>query len=73
MKYHNVIETISSIIENDKIYKNNLTLVYKLTPEEHVDMNEYLFFLNEENKGKEFIGVDEYEVEMGGILIKFIK
>ena len=73
MKYHNVIETISSIIENDKIYKKNLTLVYKLTPEEHVDMNEYLFFLNEENKGKEFIGVDEYEVEMGGILIKFIK
>lgn len=73
MKYNNVIETISSIIENDKIYKKNLTLVYKLTPEEHVDMNEYLFFLNEENKGKEFISVDEYEVEMGGILIKFIK
>lgn len=73
MKYNNVIETISSIIENDKIYKKNLTLVYKLTPEEHIDMNEYLFFLNEENKGKEFISVDEYEVEMGGILIKFIK
>lgn len=73
MKYHNVIETISSIIENDKIYKNNLTLVYKLTPEEHIDMNEYLFFLNEENKDKEFVSVDEFEVEMGGILIKFTK
>lgn len=73
MKYNNLIETLSLIIENDKIYKKGLTLTYKLTPEEHIDMNEYLFFLNEENKGQEFIQVDEFEVEMGGILIKFIK
>ncbi len=73
MKYHNLIETLSLIIENDKIYKKGLSLTYKLTPEEHVDMNEYLFFLNEENKNKEFIQVDEFEVEMGGIIIKFIK
>ena len=73
MKYNNLIETLSLIIENDKIYKKGLSLTYKLTPEEHVDMNEYLFYLNEENKGEEFIQVDEFEVEMGGILIKFIK
>jgi len=73
MKYHNLIETLSLIIENDKIYKKGLSLTYKLTPEEHVDMNEYLFFLNEENKNKEFIQVDEFEVEMGGVIIKFIK
>jgi len=73
MKYHNLIETLSLIIENDKIYKKGLSLTYKLTPEEHVDMNEYLFFLNEENKNKEFIQVDEFEVEMGGVIIEFIK
>jgi hypothetical protein len=73
MKYNNLIETLSLIIENDKIYKKGLSLTYKLTPEEHIDMNEYLFYLNKENKGEEFIQVDEFEVEMGGILIKFIK
>lgn len=72
MKYEELIETISLMVENEKIYKNGLTLVYGLNEKNHKQMNEQLFYkANPVNL--EFTPTDEFEVELGGILVKFVK
>lgn len=72
MTYDKLIETVSLILENDNIYKNGLTLTYVLTPKKHKSMNEQLFYkTNPPNVN--LILTDEFEVEIEGITIKFIK
>jgi hypothetical protein len=72
MTYNKLIETISEIAINPKINKKGLTLVYELPNEEHLRMNQELFIMmNPINNG--FEPNDEFEVEVDGILIKFIK
>lgn len=72
MTYNELIETVSTIVENQKIYKNGLTLVYQLDEKDHKMMNETLYMkLNP--FGNDFIPSDEFEAFIGGILIKFIK
>ena len=72
MNFDKLIETVSEILENEKIEKNGLILTYNLPPTPHFAMNLELF-----NKTKgvdtEFQPTDEFEVEIGGVLIKFIK
>lgn len=72
MTYDLLINTISEIVNNENISKNGLTLTYALPEEVHKKFNEELF-----NKtstiGVNFTFTDEYEVEIAGILIKFIK
>jgi hypothetical protein len=72
MTYDKLIETVSLILENDNIYKDGLTLTYVLTPKKHKTMNEQLFYkTNPPNVN--LILTDEFEVEIEGIIIKFIK
>lgn len=71
MKFENLIETVSEILENDKIQKNGLILTYELTPQEHLAMNLELQHMS--NNQEEVEPADEFEVEIGGILVKFIK
>ena len=72
MTYEKLIETVSLILENDNIYKDGLTLTYVLTPKKHKTMNEQLFYkTNPPNVN--LILTDEFEVEIEGIIIKFIK
>lgn len=72
MTYDKLIETVSLILENDNIYKDGLTLTYVLTPKKHKTMNEQLFYkTNPPNVN--MILTDEFEVEIEGIIIKFIK
>ena len=72
MTYDKLIETVSLILENDNIYKDGLTLTYALTPKKHKTMNEQLFYkTNPPNVN--MILTDEFEVEIEGIIIKFIK
>jgi hypothetical protein len=72
MNFDKLIETVSEILENEKIEKNGLILTYNLPPTLHYAMNLELF-----NKTKtinsEFQPADEFEVEIGGILINFVK
>jgi len=72
MTYQQLIETVSEILENEKLYKKGLILTYELDENNHRKMNEELFFrANPINSG--FTPTDEFEVEIGGILVKFIK
>lgn len=71
MKYEDLIKTVSEIVENENIYKNGLILVYKLNEVNHRQMNEELFFKSNPITAT-FIPTDEFEVELGGITIKFI-
>ena len=72
MNYHKLIETISAIIQEPNIYKNGLTLTYTLQKHEHEKLNEELFIRNNPYSTS-FKPNDEFEVEIDGILVKFIK
>lgn len=72
MNYAELIETVSLMVENDKIYKKGLTLVYELTEHNHKQMNEELFYKSNPATVK-FVAADEFEVEVEGIIVKFVK
>lgn len=72
MNYEQLIETISLIVENEKIQKVGLTLVYELNDVHHKKMNEVLYYKTNPYS-PEFIPSDEFEVTLGGILVKFVK
>jgi len=72
MNYEQLIETISLIVENEKIQKVGLTLVYELNEVNHKKMNEILYY-KANPYSTEFTPSDEFEVTIGGILVKFVK
>jgi len=72
MNYEELIETISEIVENTKIHKIGLVLTYELSDVNHKQMNEQLFYKSNPVTAN-FERSDEFEVEIGGILVKFIK
>jgi hypothetical protein len=72
MTYEDLIETISEILGNDKIQKKGLVLTYFLTEKNHHKMNEHLFYKSNPITEK-FETSDEFEVEIDGLLIKFVK
>ena len=72
MTYNDLIKTVSEIVENENISKAGLTLTYELPENIHVKINQELFYkMNPVNTG--FNPSDIFEVELAGILIKFIK
>lgn len=72
MTFDKLIETVSEILENDKINKSGLILTYELPLNAHLAMN---LELQNRTVGTQetFEPADEFEVEIGGILVKFIK
>lgn len=72
MTYDTLIKSISEIINNPDIVKTGLSLTYELPEHEHKELNEELFYKTK-SVGINFTPMDEYEVELGGILIKFVK
>lgn len=72
MNYNQLIETISEIINNDNIYKSGLTILYELDELNHKKMDEHLFYKSNPETAK-FIHNESVEVEIGGILVKFVK
>lgn len=72
MTYDELIETISLIIENPKIKKNGLSLLYELPSQTHNSLNEAIF--KKANPfSNNFIPSDEFELDIAGINIKFKK
>lgn len=70
--YNIVIQTISEIVNNDKIYKKGLTLIYELDEYNFNKLNEDIYYkLNPE--GNNFKLSDTFEVEISDIIIKFVK
>ena len=72
MNYTDLIETISLIVENPNIQKTGLSLLYELPDNEHNEINK---ILNEKANpySINFIPSDEFEVMLGGVLVKFKK
>ena len=72
MKYEELIETISEIYNNDNIQKNGLVLVYYLNEKNYKKTTEE-FFYKTNPITEPCVYTDEFEVELGGILVRFIK
>lgn len=72
MTYEQLIESVSAIVEDEKIFKTGLILVYELDEKNHRQMNEQLFYKSNAANIK-FIPSDTFEVELGGVLVKFVK
>lgn len=72
MNYDTIIKTISDIIANDNIYKEGLILIYELDDKIHKQLDEELFIKLNGNLIN-FEHQDVFEIELGGIIVKFIK
>lgn len=73
MTYEKLIETVSEIVNNNLIYKGGLTLVYEVDQHLYKRLDEHFFYKSNGKDGAKFEPSDDFEVEMGGIVIKFIK
>lgn len=72
MTLEKLIDTVSAILENDKIEKNGLSLTYLLDPNIHLQINKEIFYKTNVSSAT-FEPADEFEVEISGVIIKFIK
>jgi hypothetical protein len=72
MRYETLIESISEIVNNELIYKEGLVLVYKLSAKKHRNLSEHVFLKINTDTNEVFEHTEEFEVEMGGIIIKFV-
>lgn len=72
MDYQDIITTVSEIVNNEKIIKDGLTLIYELTPLNHKQLDEHLYYTHNP-RGTDFQHQEVIEIELGGILIKFIE
>jgi F0F1-type ATP synthase delta subunit len=70
MTYEQLIETVSLMVENEKIQKVGLTLFYELPQNQHNAINEALYYKANPYSNK-FEPTEEFEVMLGGILVKF--
>jgi len=46
MKYEDLIQTVSEILNNENISKNGLVLTYLLDEDKHNKMNEHLYYMS---------------------------
>jgi hypothetical protein len=72
MKYEDLITTVTSIVNDETIYKTGLTLTYELSEADHINLNEEIFHMFNPMT-VEFIPNDEFEIAIGGIIVKLIK
>jgi hypothetical protein len=72
MTYEDLIKTVTAIVNDENVLKDGLVLSYYLDETNHRKMNEELFYRSNP-PSEPFQASDEYEVEVGGIIVKFIK
>lgn len=72
MRYEELISTVSEILNNENITKEGLTLEYALDKKRHEQMDEHLFYKSNPS-GSGFEHRDVVEVEIGGVIVRFIK
>ena len=71
MNYEKLIETISEVVNNENIHKEGLVLLYELDTKTHMKMDEHLFYKS--NPDGDFEHREIVEVEIGGVVVRFIK
>jgi hypothetical protein len=72
MNYNTLIETIKIIINDDNFYTKGLTMVYSMDVEKHKKVSEHFFYKLSGDSNNNYEYTEEFEVEIGGILIKFV-
>ena len=72
MTYEKLIATMTTIIKDETIEKEGLTLIYELNPKRHRQMNEELFYKSNPITA-DFKPADEFEVDFEDVKVKFIK
>lgn len=73
-KYNTILEIASEIAENKLIPKDGLTIIYELEENNHMKLDEDLFYrINKNNPDAKFEHTDIIEVNIAGILFKFTK
>lgn len=72
MTYEDLIKTVSAVVENEDIHKDNLVLLYELDEKNHTKMDEHLFYKANPN-ATNFEHRDVVEVEVGDIIVRFVK
>lgn len=66
--YNDIVETVSEIVNNDKICKDGLTLNYVISGHNHKKLDETLYY-KMNSKGTDYKYTDIIEIEVGGITI----
>ena len=72
MTYEQLIETFSEIIQNEKIHKDGIVLMYELDELNHQKMDEHLFY-KVNDRDAEFEHREIIEVEIEGFEIHIVK
>lgn len=72
MTYNKLIKTVSAIAENEDIEKKGLSLTYTLLSKQHMELQEY-FYLMENPKAFETPYTDTFEVDIAGLVVRFVK
>lgn len=70
--YDKIIDTVSGIVNSESIYKNGLTLEYRLDKDTHIKLEETIFMKSGGVDWDEFEHQEEFEIEIGGVVIRFI-
>jgi len=66
--YNDIVETVSEIVNNDKICKDGLTLNYVISGYNHKKLDETLYY-KMNSKGTDYKYTDIIEIEVGGITV----
>lgn len=72
MRYEELLEIISEVVNNDKIRKNGLIMVYELDEVNHRKMDEHLFYKSN-SKDVEFVHRKVIDIEVGGFIVRLLK
>jgi hypothetical protein len=74
MTYEELITTVSEIVDNEKINKRGLILVYELPEKRYKNLHGEIFYkMNPVTTIYTPIETDEFEVQLGGQEIRFVK
>lgn len=72
MRYEELIETLGEIVNNEKIYKKGMTIIYTLPEKRHKQLDEHLFYKSNPANAL-FEHRDVIELDANGVIVKFIK
>lgn len=71
MDYEKIVAIATEVVNNENIDKNNLTLEYKMSVEDHKDLDQRLFYRNNPANA-EYIYQDVIEFDAGEFKFRFV-
>lgn len=74
MNFEQLEDTLKGVLNEERINKDGLTMVYTLDSEIHSKLEEHIFFKNNPTaKKKDFNPTDEFEIDVEDFTILFLK